>query len=100
MGNFKISDATQKKERNPDLDESQRFNDCINQIVTITGVQFIKIGEINWAIMETNDGKVSSSGKVVVEQLEAIQSKLDAGDTTKVRLIMKKGKYHYLEDAE
>ena len=99
MGNFKLSDEQEQRERNPDLDEAQRFQDSINKMVTITGVEFIKTGDIQWVVMDTNEGKISTSGKVVVEQLQAIQAKLEAGDTTKVRLVMKKGKYHYLEDA-
>ena len=99
MGNFKLSDEQETRERNPELDEAQRFQDCINKMVTVTGVEFIKTGDIQWVVMNTSDGKISTSGKVVVEQLQAIQDKLTAGDSTKVRLVMKKGKYHYLEDA-
>jgi len=99
MGNFNLSEEQEQRERNSDLDEAIRFQDCINKMVTVTGAQFLKTGDIQWVIMDTSDGKISTSGKVVVEQLQAIQKKLEAGDTTKVRLVLKKGKYHYLEDA-
>jgi len=98
MGTFNISDEQEEQNRNPDLDASTKFTDCINQVRTITGVQFVEIGDIKWAIMDTDEGKISSSGKVVVKQLEAVEPKLAEGHKTKARLILKKGKYHFLED--
>ena len=97
---FKIAETQPQKDRNPDLDASKRFTECLNQTVTLSGFQLVEIGDITFAIMETSAGKISSSGEALGNLLSGMKEKFDAGESCKVRLILKKGKYHYLEDAK
>jgi len=100
MASFNISETQPKQERNKDLEESKSFSEMVNQTVTITNYQLVQVGEHEFVVMDTDKGKIATSGKAIKDQLSGAKSHFDEGKTSKVRLIMRKGKYHYLEDAE
>jgi hypothetical protein len=85
--------------KSPELEDSEKLDQFMNQILVIESFDVIDVGENKCCIMKTDKGKISSFSKVIFDQLHSLKSSFDEGKKARLKPVMEK-RYHKFEDVE
>ena len=84
---------------NPELEDAVKLDTLFGKAVIVEGFDIIKVGANDCVLMKTDQGKISSFSKVIIDQLNLMKPELEKGIKFKVRPVKEKN-YYKFEDVE
>ena len=83
---------------NEELDDCVKLDTLFGKTIAVKSYDLIQIGANECAVIKTEDGKkISSFGKVIIDQLKLMTDQLNRGVVFKVRPVKVKNYYKFEE---
>ena len=84
---------------NPELEDAVKLDTLFGKPIIVSAFDIIQVGANDCVLMKTDQGKISSFSKVIIDQLKLMQPELEKGVKFKVRPVKEKN-YYKFEDVE
>ena len=79
----------------PELEDASRLDEHFGKTLEIQSFITVQVGANECAVIQTDQGKISSFSKVIIDQLNLMKADLEAKVVFKVRPVKEKNYYKF-----